>query len=211
MEKVFDLCTDWLMSLSELTEDPIFGRIPKDRTSYYIENSIKMGSEKAVMLKKNCENKSLTELCIDNGITVNIIDKSYKVMDTNYRAEIYYSKNQINILKPSISLLEEQLKGLATIEEIIDIHIAHEFYHFLEYRNEKDTADILLPVTTLKLGKFNKKSKVIKTCEIAAHAFCKEYLKLQFHPKALDFVYLIKKGELSYEEFVKYLERISKL
>lgn len=211
MKEIFDLCNDELMALSELIEDPIFGKIPKNKIQYYIENSYEIGFKKAVMLKKSCENKSLTELCMDNGITVNIIDKPYKVMDTNYRAEIIYSENQINILKPSIMLMEEQLKDIADIEEIIDIHIAHEFYHFLEYRNESDTADMLLPVTTLKIGKFNKKSKVIRTCEIAAHAFCKEYLNLPFHPKALDFIYLIKKGELSCDEFAKYLDYISNM
>lgn len=211
MKKIFDLCSDELMAICELMEDPIFRKIPKDKIKYYIENSFIIGCEKAAMLKKNCGNKTLTELCMDNGITVNIIDKPYKVMDTNYRAEIIYSENQINILKPSIMLMEEQLKDIADIEKIIDIHIAHEFYHFLEYRSKKDTADMLSPVTILKIGKFNKKSKVIKTCEIAAHAFCKEYLNLPFHPKALDFIFLINKGEMSYDEFVQYLEYVTNI
>lgn len=210
MEKIFDLCTDRLMSLSELSEDPLFNKIPKEKINYYIENSIEMGKNKAILMKTNFEDMTLIEICKYNGIVVNIYDKNYKVMDTSYRAEIYYSENQINILKPSINLMKEELGDSFSIEEIIDIHIAHELYHFLEYKDGKDTGDLLLPITTMKIGKFSRKSKLIKTCEIAAHAFCKEYLKLPFHPKALDFMYLINKGELNYDEFIEYLEDISK-
>ena len=208
MEDLFNLCTDRLMSLSELVEDPLFRKIPKDKIDYYIDNSIKLGKEKAKTIEKYHRGSSLKDICKSYGISINIYDKNYKIMNTSYRAEIYYDKSEINILKPSILIMNEVLGNSFTQEEIEDIHIAHEFYHFLEYKDGKDTADLLLPVTNMKIGKFIRKSKVIKTCEIAAHAFCKEYLHLPFHPKALDFIYLINKGDISLEDFKTYLQDI---
>ena len=91
------------------------------------------------------------------------------------------------------------------------IHLAHEFYHFLEFKNNKNTNDMLDSIDIYFFRGIKRKSTILKTREIAAHSFCKEILKLKFHPKILDYIYLIEKEKIDLKEFKKYINELKDL
>lgn len=216
VEKILQISTDDIMSLLELKEDPMFTKMSKEEIIYYINSSKDIAREKARIFKQQYGDESLINICKDKNIKVNICDKEYRVMDIRYRAEICYTQNEINIIKPSIEFMFNQLKNndlkiyrdkTLEIENVIDIHMAHELYHFLEYKDGKDTGDLLPKLTRFKVFNLKKTSKIVRASEIAAHIFCKEYLGLPFHPKVLDYLYLINSGEIREEDFFNYIDK----
>ncbi|WP_179281290.1 hypothetical protein [Paenibacillus sp. XY044] len=93
------------------------------------------------------------------------------------------------------------------LERLVDIHLAHEYFHYLEYRAGQFTNDMLEPVEVFRLGRrLVKRSSIVQCSEIAAHAFCKEMMGLLFLPNVLDYAFLIQNGSLSEEAFCREVE-----
>lgn len=218
LNKIIELCTIDVMSLTELSEDSVFCKIPKGKVKEYIDGAASIARKKAEIFK-NGNNKNLIEFCKHKGVTVNIIDANYEVMKIKYRADIYYDKKQINIIKPSILEMYNFLEKFKTfgegfnltIEKIIDIHIAHELYHLIEYMEKEETGKLLPKVTTFKIGKYERKVEVTKTSEVAAHIFCMEVLNLPYHPRLLDFLYLLVSKQITEVQLINYLINLKKL
>lgn len=214
IDRIVKLCTPENMTLAELSEDPLFDKIPKDKIRVYIDGSINIAREKAAKFKKEAGETALIDICQAKGITVNMVDRDYSVMNVRYRAEIIYDKKLINIMKGSINHMYNQLKDLfedkypISIDCITDIHVAHELYHVIEYIDNEKTGSLLPEITSFKIGRLEKKSEISKTSEAAAHIFCMELLNLPFHPKLLDYLYLLGTGEVTEEKLLDYLEGI---
>jgi hypothetical protein len=78
-------------------------------------------------------------------------------------------------------------------EDIIAIHLYHEWFHFLEERKSGRT-DLRLPkVIVSKTGSYKHKKTIAKTREIAAHAFTQRALQLSWSPLLLDYLLTYKK------------------
>jgi len=218
IDRIAKLCTPENMSLAELMEDPLFHKIPEDKVKLYIDGSINVAREKAAKLKKEAGGTALIDICENKGITVNIVNRDYSLMNVRYRAEIIYDKKIINIMKGSINHMYNQLMKLnlfedkfhVSVDSITDIHVAHELYHVIEYIDGEKTGSLLPEITSFKIGRIEKKSEISKTSEAAAHIFCMELLKLPFHPKLLDYLYLLGTGEVIEEKLLDYLESIEK-
>jgi hypothetical protein len=218
IEKIVKLCSVENMSLAELYDDPQFKKIPRDKVMDYIYSSSKIARGKAARIKSENQGISMIDICKAKGVTVNIIDKDYSVMNVHYRAEIYYEKRAINIMKASIDQMYNQLKNLnfyegkyaVSVDSITDIHIAHELYHLIENIDGEETGSLLPKVTSIKIGKLEKKSEVVRTSEVAAHIFCMKILDLPFHPKLLDYLYLAGAGEVTEGRLLDFLQDIQK-
>ena len=208
MEKILDILDrldDEVLAYGELKNDLVFHKIPKDKVSYYITESLRLGEEKG----KQYKTSNLIKLCNENDIKVEFVKKSGKFYSVQFRAEINFSKkeNIIKIYEDSLidlmntynKMVEE--KDKLTYEEVINIHLAHEFYHYLEHRDKKYTNDILEPICTFQLLSFKKEASVLKCSEIAAHKFCKEVLGLKYLPNIYDYIYLIETGEINLTNF----------
>lgn len=217
IDKLLDLCTPDNMILAELYEDPQFANIPHDRLGYYLTAVRDIAKRTAARVKVEAAQRSLTELCKERGISVHIVDQS-AAFPAACRAEIYYQENIINIFKSSLMEMYQQLQALnfcpggqaVSIDTILDIHLAHELYHLLEYTEGEDTSALLTPVTSYKFGVFKQKAKIIRASEAAAHLFCMEMLALPFHPKVLDFLCLLQSGTVSAEQVLTFLTDIKK-
>ena len=71
-------------------------------------------------------------------------------------------------------------------EDLIALHLVHEWFHHLEVRRIGRT-DLRLPrVPTTRIGPVSLKQPLKKTREIAAHAFTQEVMGLSFYPLLLD-------------------------
>ena len=207
MENLYFL-TDEILSLLELKEDRLFHKISKEKLNYYIYEANKIGRDVAIKYK----NKDIDLLLKSNGVDVLVKDNcEFKSLDI--RGEIVFDEKerQIIIYKNSMNQIVETLKKYGfniSRKEVYKIHLAHEFYHFLEFINNKNTNDLLDKIDITLLGVIKRKSTILKVREIAAHAFCKELLNLNFHPKILDYIYLIENKKIDLIEFRDYIKEL---
>lgn len=217
MQESYDILnrlSDKVLAYAELKNDLLFNKIPKDKICYYINQSLWMGKDKAIQYK----HMNLQQMCHDKGLKIEVVAKSGKFYGVRFRAEINFSKreNVIKIYKDSLEELMDSCNRLnfsedkLTYEDILNIHLAHEFYHYLEYAQGKYTNEMLDKVDTIDLGFYKKKATILKCSEIAAHMFCKELLGLKYLPNFYDYLYLIDSGKTSLKNFEMLIDSLEK-
>lgn len=204
---------NWLsndvLSILELREDLLFHKLNKDQVKYYIDESRSLGHK----LAQDFKNRDIEDVLKKNNVEV-IMKESAPGKGLGLRAEIHFDKNtkKITIYKNSMKQIHEVLKksGINISEkQVFNIHLAHEFYHFLEFRDSKYTNEQLEKVVCFSLGPIKRRSTILRTRELAAHEFCREFLNLKFHPKILDYMFLIdndSKFEVQLREEVEELK-----
>lgn len=218
--RIIGLCTVENMCLAELQEDALFEKIPAGRVRDYVDRIIRIAACKAEKLKSESPGSklSLSDICRSKGVSVNLIDGPGAKAGGRFRAEIYYDEKIINIMKRSIDQMYDALKNFnfgengrfISVDNIKDMHIAHELYHLLEFTDGEYTPDLLPPVTRAKIFGFERRSGVSKASEAAAHIFCMRLLDLPFHPKMLDYLCLLNAGEVTREKLIEFLKNIKK-
>lgn len=200
-----------VMALAELKQDNLYLKIPTRQRKYYIDESIKIGIQVAESIKEKHKNKSIEALCQLYNIRINIIGNKQISKYLNLRAEYLNYNNQINIYQSSMEKMMQQFAQInvdLTYQEILEIHLAHEFFHFLEFNMIGITSDHLQPIKMKRLLLKNSNASVLKTREIAAHTFCLKYLNLKIHPKFLDYLFLLSNGEINEIQLSSYLEKL---
>lgn len=204
--------SDKLLACMELRQDPLFHKIPKAKIPYYVQESLRAGRQAAVPYKGS----SIRRMCEDAGLHYEVTQASGDYRSVSFRAQIDFAKNP-----PQIILYASSLKGMqkvcrdllgelpggqeADMELLIDIHLAHEFYHWLEYRDNAFTNEQLERIDVFRLGPYTKRSSVVQCSEIAAHAFCREVTGLPCLPNLLDYAYLIGEKQMQAEAFEQQL------
>ncbi|SEW26450.1 hypothetical protein [[Clostridium] fimetarium] len=178
--------SDELMGYSELKQDIIFQYISKADKKSYIQNSINIGKS-AVLLYNE---RKLYQILQENGVVVVM----HNDCESEYiHSQIYYDDNikKIDIYLKSLRKIQEAMKWIQydiSMKELVEIHLAHEFYHFHEFSNNCRTEEMLKPVKYRIFGVMNRKSNVHRTSEIAAHIFAKYSCDFNIHPKVMDYV-----------------------
>lgn len=214
MENLKLSARDQVMSLAELKEDNLFRKIPKELISTYISESMNIGVKTAISIKQKYKGMTPYEICSQNGIKIDVIKEQPKMKFVKIRAEYIHFSKQLNIYDCSIKDMKLQFEKLdmdLVLEEkdIKDIHISHEFFHFLEYEEIGLTNEKMDKIKIFSLFNKNRQSTILRTREIAAHMFCKEFLDLDFHPKWIDYIYLLGSSQVSYEELNKHLQELN--
>lgn len=102
-------------------------------------------------------------------------------------------------------LIEEECSHLLGTNTLSDILIAHELYHWYEYKENLATGKKVL--TLWKLGKFAYNSKVLALGEIAAMAFAQSLLGLTWSPFCLDVILLYPTNKSMAIENYDYIVR----
>ncbi len=204
---------DEVLALCELSNDLLYHKIPKEKLSYYIKESLRAGKESA----KAYLGKDILALCEDNKIEIEYKKESKKAYGVSFRAQVEMDKTGTKILLYEGSMRElarnsgyEGRKAL-TYEEALKIHLAHEFFHYMEYTNHDFIPEKLDEVITINLPFFTRKARIQRCSEIAAHSFAKELLHLEELPNLYDYIYLINCGnmkESSFHEMLKGYEEV---
>ena len=204
-----------VLDLLELSEDIVFNKIAKEEIKYFIEESRRIGKDKANKVLKNKfkDFNDVDKFLKDKKVDIYIKDEKLSGSVLYGRAEIEISneKKIINLYKDSLNQLYESLNTFGITvseEEVYRIHLTHELYHLLEYLDNEYTEKFMRNVRVLKFGPFRREVRVMKTREIAAHNFCKEFLNLKFHPKLMDYIYLIDNNLITVEELKDKISRL---
>lgn len=201
------------MAFCELYQDPIFNRISKEKCYEIIKNALKIGKEYAA----GYNGAEMKELIKSNQILLSIKQKS-KYKSVNLRGEYIYSKkkNEIIVYENSIESLAKSSKKILPEELAIDyekaleIHLAHEFFHYIEFNRIRPVSETEGIDYQTRLLKKYKKIPVIKASEIAAHSFSFYFCKLSIFPNFYDYVYLQDNGGISLENLKKICDKYDK-
>jgi hypothetical protein len=81
------------------------------------------------------------------------------------------------------------------------LHLAHEYFHYLEFTSGQSVSERLESVETFRLFGLSRKAKINKCSEVAAHAFAKTSLGLPWLPNGYDYIYLVETGKMKEELF----------
>lgn len=204
---------DEVLALCELSNDLLFHKIPKDKITYYIEESLKIGRA----IAKEFKGRDILGLCKEHNIELEYIKESKKTYGVSFRAQVEMDKKHTKIWLYEGSILElsdnSSFEGRKPIDfkNALSIHLSHEFFHYLEYTNNDFVSNKLDQVVTMKLPFFTRKAHINRCSEIAAHAFAKELLDLEQLPNVYDYYYLINSGKLNKEDFFDMINRYEKL
>ncbi len=187
--------SDEVMGYCDLKEDPMFHKI--ENIEFYIRESFAI-AERTV---KQYEDRDLLAILQQYHVQICYHEDSGKneMTFSQIQSQIYYDKN-CKIIDLYLPCIREKMNALEqygyqmSFEELLKMHIAHEFYHFHEYENDKRTYEMLPKVNDKIMRVISRSATVHRSSEIAAHRFAQIITKAPLHPKLMDYMYLIKKG-----------------
>lgn len=207
IQRIEKLATDEIMSLAELKEDIYFNKIDDNKIKYYIEESIKRGENVAEDTLSKYKGKNIKGIYEEKNIEIQLTKEELKNQIIKLRAKYDVVDENMIIYYWSVKDIEKKFNKLKLdkmfdYEKIIEIQLAHELFHYLETEEIGTTYEKLEEVTMFKIGPIKKTNPIKKTSDIAAHIFCKKMLDLPFHPKTMDYCYLIGRDYID----IKFLE-----
>lgn len=192
-------------------EDPISGKIKDEDRKEIIRESAKIGDDLACELIRKSPNRTVADHIKENGIELVIDEKvgmtKYVYFGT-YESEGPITLYQGNLLK-SQRLLEDEEILLLNADKVSEIILAHELFHYFEdvypdmYTNTK-------AIKLWKLGPYTHTSNLICPGEIAAMAFAKRLLGLNFNSSAINYVLYSSIDEKAGEAFYNNILELEK-
>lgn len=161
------------LALNELRRDYVYSKIDHIKEQEIVDMAWQIGTTAAIKLKNEYD-RPYDFREIAKSVNLEIIDEDIDRVIGNHRffseyitkqSKIFMYLKSINLWAQSNSLSQEQAYNLV---------LAHEFFHFLEYKKLGYTSKkVLVPI--IKIGKFTfGKTGVRALSEIAAHAFVYE-------------------------------------
>lgn len=223
---------DKIMGMFELSNDLLYQKIPQERRWYYIEESLQIGREAAQRLMKESDFEGIHDLYQTAQIEIEYLEESGKTYGVAFRAQSEFDREgnaKVLIYKGSIRELSEhsncmpeelvpEVSGI-TMEKALEIHLAHEFFHYLEYhsseiKDEKTmkyhslgvVSEYLDSIESMRIFGWKRNSKILRCSEIAAHAFAKTMTGIEVLPNYYDYCYLTATGKIRAEDFQAMLE-----
>lgn len=198
--------SDEACAFTDLREDFVYARIPRGRRGYYLARGLALGREAAAQYAQ----QDLRALLQRDGVVLNRITQP---SPWGMHAQICYDKKtrQVDIFADTARAMAEALDGTGLelgAEQLEELFLAHEFYHWLEYSSGLLASEKCEPVEWRVLGPLRRRAGVRRVDEIAAFAFAKELCGLPVHPKALDYVFLYRRQGKSTEQIAPLLAQI---
>jgi hypothetical protein len=193
LEAVSAIPTDSVeLADAELRRNPLYPRFPENRKEWYIEQSLMLGTQAADRQLERGDD--IQKLVRESGIELVRRSEHTTGRPSALRSEIEYREegSTITVYMDSIRSMSRNSRefappGLAlTAERSFEMHVAHEFYHYLEFASGSTTSQRLPKIEISWLGKFKRRVELSETCEIAAQAFAKRFCGLEVLPTYYD-------------------------
>ena len=204
---------DRVLALMEISNDLLYSKIPRKKLSYYADRSLSAGREAASQYL----GKDILKLYRENGITIRYCDKAPGLYGVVLRGQAVMGKDEcrVELYRDSIVELARHSGGREsaplTAEEAERVHLAHEFYHFLEYKEGRTISEKLDRVVIMKAFRWQRTACVNRCSEAAAHSFAKTLLNLPCLPNLYDYCYLMGTGKLKPSDFEAFTARMGAL
>lgn len=204
------------LSYLEFRQDPYFSYIPKEEILPCLNTSITFGKEVAKRQPALTNYKELLNYMLKQRLK--ICFREQHPTHPQVRALYTHQPPTIEIFRNSIQQIQSFFEQtMATIEEedLIRLHLYHEFFHFLEKQSKKLVNVRIAKYTIKQWGPFVVKKSLWSLREIAAHAFTQSMMKLNWSPLLLDrLIYYTQQGwtnEQIREQFAQVKEEMKAL
>ena len=190
---------DFLISMNDeewgqyaFSRDPLKGKVSYELRKEMIEKANECGKKEAIKLKEKYKDVPIKKII--KRMNIDYIEKNSNVTETYIMFACYNSPNKITIFKKNKTMVEEFIKenDLSSKLEYIDVEsvlLAHELFHHIE-ENNKDIYTKNEKVVLWKIGSYKYKSGLVCIGEIAAMAFAKELLSINYNPYVFDVLML---------------------
>lgn len=216
------LCHEECMELL-LMQDPAAAGIPDDSFRYYTESSMRMGKEDANTLLTGSGVRpghigleNWAGLCAEtDGIRIQCVkENSDRGFGLKIAASTVFEQGNCTVMLNE-DLISEKYEctkeipeiGESGVDQMMSLHLAHEYFHCLEYLKNGRVYRLLRPAR--KKGFLGIRECRIRTAsEIAAHTFANEVMKPAVPPPVIDYLTMLRQGELSPEVFEKNVMRM---
>lgn len=192
-----DYFSDEFLAYLELKQDILFHKIPEKDILFYIEKSLKIGSDCALKIGR----RDIENLYAENDILIKEEAHDGVFFKVQMRAQFESDRkgnNLVYLYNQSIIQLAEE--NHIDVKEMKRIILAHEFFHYLESKEKTHVYDQFLPIETTKFLMFSQKVHIRRTSEIASNAFAKYLLNLKHLPNFYDYQYLLNSKQISVNE-----------
>lgn len=203
---------DRVLALCELSNDLLFHKIPRGELPLYVDRSLAAGRAAAACFA----GQDIEELYRKHGISIRCSDSGKRSYGLMLRGQVTMSEQAcaVEVYRESIEELSRNSawngKSL-TYHEALCVHLAHEFFHFWEYKNHVSIVEQLGDVETFSLLGLRRTAKINRCEEIAAHAFAKALLGLPCLPNLYDYLYLINTEKLERGAFEGLISKMAGL
>lgn len=180
-----------------LQQDPIYPRIPAADVEQCICQGIQAGLDAAAQWDLTRMYQTIEEqqvrLCVEQSEGPCGIHAEYCPVQHNSSA-----KGEIRLYEQTLQKIcseAERCKIPLHMQQIRDLHIAHEFYHYLEDTNQVDVHKTERSVSFLICRLFKQTRQIKSLHEIAAHTFAQQLCQTTYHPLQLDWLLLRHQDE----------------
>ena len=204
---------DRVLALCELSGDLLFHKIPHEKIPRFVDGSLSAGREAA----KAYKGKDMEALCAQKGIKILWKESGETRIGVTWRGQSAFGKNgcEITLVRESIRTLAENSTPLwdspsgddplLSPQDALQLHLAHEFFHYLEYESNDPVSSRMDEIVTFQLFGWKRHAHINKCSEVAAHAFAKEAMGLPVLPNYFDYLYLVHTGKMTQAEFEAFL------
>ena len=165
----------------DFKDDRYFYLVNKDKIEDYLNFAIEEGKKKAVLYK----NKKLEEELLNNNIKL-----IYSDNNSDYAGLIIYARTVLTNKDICIEIFNKAIKKKAErlnmdYDTLIKLHLAHEFFHALEYKENCLTSS-KVELVYQKILFFKIKRELSSLNEVAANSFAYYYLNETIIPQLTD-------------------------
>lgn len=186
-----------------LQQDPVYHKIPASDWVNCIQQGIRSGLDAAGAWDLPRMHQAIqtqkVRVCLEPGEGACGIHAEYCLAQSSPsgHGEIHLYEQTLQ----TIFTQAQQYRIPISMEQIRNLHLAHEFYHYLEDSCQVDAQKTQRYVTFSVCHLFHVRRCIKSLPEIAAHTFAQCLCQAHFHPLQLDWLYLKQFNELQAEVF----------
>jgi hypothetical protein len=184
----------------ELKKSSVFAKIPQTGYSDYVDRSLDAGARAA----EEFIGRDIRDVLKEYDIKIEQGVQKSKNTPVRLRADINFSKKHTSMIR----IYEDSIRSIArdcnpavakkfrlSPDQIVNVHLAHEFFHYLEFLNDDPVSAQLPKVQIFKILGWKYRVDVVQCSEIAANAFAKSVCGTRVLPNYYDFIYLAIKED----------------
>ncbi|SFS98555.1 hypothetical protein [Marininema halotolerans] len=200
------------LAYTELEQDEMFSYLAPQKIPECINGALSFGKLAATSYQYDGNLGYWMDRVIHTGVRVSFLRRQ-KDHDGWVRAQYRTKPAVIEIYRASLEQLETFFKqeGFTVKEEdLIALHLFHEWFHHLESTRLGRTDGRLPRVVKKKWGPIEIRERLTRLREIAAHAFTQEVMRLSWYPLWLDHLLLYTDKGWSKEQIRDHFQQVSR-
>ena len=189
-----------------LKTDRYFNRLNTSQIEFLIEKSTKLGFDTA----HEFFGKLLIEELEEQNVKI-VFREETQPAGIFSQIQLDRKKSEIQIFLGSMERKRQAYINIVrepiSLDQMIQIHLMHEFYHFIELSKERRTEELVGKVAVMGFGGM-KQRLITSTSEIAAQTFAFKYGNLSHHPLLMDYALLFEQQNKPVEQVEEYINQI---